>query len=175
MEKYQLDFEQSAELLSLYDIQVPGKVVYTIEDALNTAESVGYPVVAKAVSNKIIHKSDQGAVLLNLKNKDQVTSAAQSIENIMGGFSKQEKEGLLIQKMAEKGFELLVGARQDPGFGPITMVGIGGIYVELFSDAAPGIGILTRQDVERMLENTRQGLFWMVSEGRFMTGRPLYP
>ncbi len=158
MEKYQLDFEQSAELLSQYDIQVPGKVVYTIKDALNTADDMGYPVVVKAVSNKIIHKSDQGAVLLNLKNKDQVASAVQSIKKIMGGFSKEEKEGLLVQKMAEKGFELLVGARQDPGFGPITMVGIGGIFVELFSDASPGIGILTRKDVERMLEHTRAGV-----------------
>ncbi len=59
--------------------------------------------------------------------------------------------------MVDKGFELLVGARQDSGFGPITMVGIGGIFVELFADAAPGIGVLTRQDVARMLTKTRAG------------------
>ncbi|MCG8551829.1 MAG: acetate--CoA ligase family protein, partial [Desulfobacterales bacterium] len=117
----------------------------------------GYPVVVKAVCEKIIHKSDQGAVRLNLKNPDELTRAVKSIDTLMGGFSRKKKEGLLVQKMVDKGFELLVGARQDPGFGPITMVGIGGIFVELFADAAPGIGVLTRQDVARMLTKTRAG------------------
>ncbi len=157
MDKYQLNFEESAKLLSKYNIQSQGKQVYSLEEAVQTAEQLGYPVVVKPVSNKIIHKSDQGMVFLDLKNKDELTSAVQSIQSIMGGFSKEQKEGLLIQEMAEKGFELLVGGKQDPGFGPITMIGIGGIFVELYSDAAMGIGVLSQKDVERMLTNTRAG------------------
>lgn len=157
MKKYPLDFDQSAALLAEYGILPSGKQIYSLEEALKTADDIGYPVVVKAVSEKIIHKSDQGAVRLNLKNSDDVISAVRSIKTLLGDFSRENKEGLLVQKMVDKGFELLVGARQDPGFGPITMVGIGGIFVELFSDAAPGIGILTRQDVERMLKKTRAG------------------
>lgn len=157
MKKYPLDFEQSARLLSKYDIHPSGKQVFCLEDALTSAEDIGYPVVIKAGCEKIIHKSDQGAVQLNLKNPDEVASAVKAIEKLMGGFSMENKEGLIVQKMVEKGFELLVGARQDPEFGPITIVGMGGIYVELFSDAAPGIGIVTRQDVERMLTKTWAG------------------
>lgn len=157
MNRYQMSFEESARLLSNYNILSRGRQVYGLDEALGAADELGYPVVAKAVSDKIIHKSDQGAVRLNLKNRDELTSAVRAIEKIMGGFSKAEEEGLLIQKMAKKGFELLVGAKQDPGFGPITMVGIGGIFVELYSDAAMGIGVLTREDVERMLASTRAG------------------
>ncbi len=97
------------------------------------------------------------AVFLNLEGPEALTSACQELETLMGGFSQKAGEGLLIQKMADNGFELLVGAKQDPGFGPITMVGMGGIFVELFSDAAMGIGVLSRSDVERMLKNTRAG------------------
>ncbi|WP_320043413.1 acetate--CoA ligase family protein [uncultured Desulfobacter sp.] len=157
MNKYPLDFDQSAALLSEYGILPSGKQVYCLEDALKTAEDIGYPVVVKAVCEKIVHKSDQGAVRLNLKNPEELTRAINSIEKLMGGFSRKKKEGLLVQKMVDKGFELLVGARQDPGFGPITMVGLGGIFVELFADAAPGIGVLTRRDVNRMLTKTRAG------------------
>ncbi len=67
MNKYPLDFDQSAALLSEYGILPSGKQVYCLEDALKTAEEIGYPVVVKAVCEQIIHKSDQGAVRLNLK------------------------------------------------------------------------------------------------------------
>ncbi|HCY83720.1 MAG TPA: CoA-binding protein [Desulfobacteraceae bacterium] len=153
----QLNFEESAQLLNQYGINAQGRQVYTVADALAAAADIGYPVVVKPVSKKIIHKSDQGAVFLNLKTDQDLDTACKRIETMMGGFSKADREGLLIQKMADKGFELLVGARQDPGFGPVTMIGIGGIFVELYADAAMGIGVLTRNDVERMLQNTRAG------------------
>lgn len=157
MTQYQLNFEESRELLNRYHIEPMGRQVYSVSQALGAATNLGYPLVVKPVSRKIIHKSDQGAVFLNLKTAGDLESACNSIEKMMGRFSKEEGEGLLIQKMADKGFELLVGAKQDPGFGPVTMVGIGGIFVELYSDAAMGIGVLSRRDVERMLEDTRAG------------------
>ncbi|WP_321491461.1 acetate--CoA ligase family protein [uncultured Desulfobacter sp.] len=157
MKKYQLDFEQSTRILSKYNILPWGKQVYCRKEALEAARDIGYPVVIKTISKKIVHKSDRGGVRLNLKSAEEVASALESMEKLMGGFSRENKEGVLVQKMVEKGFELLVGARQDPGFGPITMVGMGGIYVELFSDVAQAIGVLTPKDVKRMLNNTRAG------------------
>ena len=157
MGKQQIDFEESAALLLKYDIAAEGKQVYSVIDAVTAADEMGYPVVVKPVSKKIIHKSDEGAVFLGIENKDQLETACKTIEGKINGFDRDEKEGLLVQKMAGKGFELLVGAKQDPGFGPVTMIGIGGIFVELYSDAAMGIGVLTRADVENMLTNTRAG------------------
>ncbi len=157
MDKYQLDFEKTAALLNKYNIFPEGRQVYDIEAALSYVDEIGYPVVVKPVSKKIIHKSDEGAVFLNLKDRAQVEAAGLTLEKKINGFSKKDKEGLLVQKMAEKGFELLVGARQDAGFGSVTMIGIGGIYVELYSDAAMGIGVLSKKDVEQMLANTKAG------------------
>lgn len=157
MSKRQLDFEESAALLNRYGVQAVGRQVYSISAAESAADELGYPVVVKPVSEKIIHKSDEGAVFLNIKDKIQLNKACKTIEEKISGFSRENREGLLVQKMAEKGFELLIGAKQDPGFGPVTMIGIGGIFVELYSDAAMGIGVLTKNDVERMLTNTRAG------------------
>jgi len=157
MPAYQMNFNESADLLSNYTIHASGKEVYSISDALGAAWDMGYPAVVKPVSKKIIHKSDEGAVFLNLKSPEELEAACRKLEEKMGGFSQTDREGLLVQKMADKGFELLVGAKQDPGFGPITMIGIGGIFVELYADAAMGIGVLSKKDVERMLENTRAG------------------
>ncbi|MBI9087997.1 MAG: acetate--CoA ligase family protein [Desulfobacterium sp.] len=157
MDKQQINFEESAELLQKYNIQAQGRQVYDTADAVKAADEITYPVVVKPVSKKIIHKSDQGVVFLDIKDPTQLEAACLTIEKKIKGFSREEKEGLLIQKMADKGFELLVGAKQDPGFGPITMIGLGGIFVELYSDAAMGIGVLSVKDVERMLSNTRAG------------------
>ncbi len=157
MTKRQMDFEESAALLSRYTIKADGRQVYSISDAESAADELGYPVVVKPVSEKIIHKSDEGAVFLNIENRRQLKEASTIIEEKINGFSKVNKEGLLVQGMAEKGFELLIGAKQDPGFGPLTMIGIGGILVELYSDAAMGVGVLTKEDVERMLTNTQAG------------------
>ena len=157
MSGYQLTFEQSRTLLTRYDIQAAGRQVYSLAETQTAAQSLGYPVVAKAASSKIIHKSDQGTVFLNLKTPEALETAVNKLQARMGGFSRKDNEGILIQKMADKGFELLVGAKQDPGFGPVTMIGIGGIFVELYADAAMGIGVLSRRDVERMLEETRAG------------------
>jgi len=157
MNKKQMDFEESAALLLQYGIKAEGHQVYSFSEAALRADELGYPVVVKPVSPRIVHKSDEGAVFLNIKNSSQLGEACTTIEKKMNGFSRTDKEGLLLQKMADKGFELLIGARQDPGFGPVTMIGLGGIFVELFADAAMGIGILTPEDVDRMLTRTRAG------------------
>ncbi|MBU1193646.1 MAG: acetate--CoA ligase family protein [Proteobacteria bacterium] len=157
MQKYQLSFKESADLLNQYSIPPAGVQVYSLCEALETAKNLGYPVVVKSDSANIIHKSDEKAVFLNLKTESELEAACLALEKKIGGLSKKNRDGLLIQKMADKGFELLVGGKQDPGFGSITMIGMGGIYVELYADAAMGIGVLSRKDVEHMLANTRAG------------------
>ena len=96
-------------------------------------------------------------VLLDIADRQEAECAYDCIiENATRAGSKQI-DGVLVQKQAKRGFELLVGARQDAVFGPVTMVGYGGRFVELFRDVAPGVGVLTHSDVERMLEQTMAG------------------
>lgn len=157
MAKYLVSFDDSKALLNQFRIDAQGHQVYSLFQAIEVGQTLGFPLVAKPVSSQILHKSDQGMVFLNLNTPEALRAAVSSIESAMGGFSEKNKQGVLIQKMADKGFELLVGAKQDPGFGPVTMIGIGGVFVELYADAAMGIGVLSRQDVEKMLEKTRAG------------------
>lgn len=152
-----MDFCESAAMLGRYGIVALGRQVHSLAEAEEYAAECGYPLVVKAVSPAIVHKSDAGAVFLNIAGKEQLRRALRAVESKVGGFSREQRIGALLQKMAGKGFELLLGAKQDPGFGPVTMVGMGGILVELFEDAAMGIGVLGRRDVERMLTKTRAG------------------
>jgi acyl-CoA synthetase (NDP forming) len=152
-----MDFAESADLLGRYGIEAEGRQVFSLAEAEEVAGQFGYPLVVKPVSPAMVHKSESGLVFLDLRNLRQLRRAVRAIEARLGGFSQADHAGLLVQKMAGKGLELLIGAKQDPSFGPVTMVGMGGIMVELYGDAAMGIGVLGRKDVERMLATTRAG------------------
>jgi acyl-CoA synthetase (NDP forming) len=157
MASRQLGFNESRALLETVGIPVLGRRVSGLDAVLNEATELGYPVVIKAVTPRIIHKTDVGVVFLNIKDEDQLRSSYDAlIENArMAGV--EDLDGILVQKMAEPGFELLIGAKQDPCFGPVTMIGHGGRFVELFRYVAPGVGALERGDVERMLSRTMAG------------------
>ncbi|MCL2791879.1 MAG: acetate--CoA ligase family protein [Spirochaetaceae bacterium] len=157
-DRKQICFSDAKKLLEKYDIKVSGEICSNNIDALSSAaERLGYPVVLKTNSEQIVHKSDIGAVILRIRNKEELEEAVKRIEeNIKkAGYEKQKE--FLLQKMAEPGFEILVGAHQDPIFGPLIIVGSGGKYVELLKDSAPGIGLLTEEDVKEMLSLTKAG------------------
>ncbi len=153
----QIGFEESRRLLEGHGIPILGRVVSTREEAVAAADELGYPLVIKAVTGKIIHKSDVGVVLLNLEDQGALTEAWDLLIENARRAGAEELDGVLVQRMVEPGFELLIGAKQDPCFGPVTMIGHGGRFVELFKDVAPGVGVLTRADVSRMLSRTLAG------------------
>jgi 3-hydroxypropionyl-CoA synthetase (ADP-forming) len=157
MEPTQLGFEQSRTLLDAYDIPVLGRMVRGRDQAVQAAKELGYPVAMKTVSSEIIHKTDMGCVLLNLVDRAAVEAGFDTLMDNVRTAGVNELDGILIQPMVEPGHEVLIGATQDPGFGPMTMIGSGGRYVELMADVAPGIGILEEADVLAMLDRTRAG------------------
>ena len=157
MEPTQLGFEQSRTLLDAYGIPVLGRMVRTPEQAVVAAWDLGFPVAMKTVSSQIIHKTDLGCVLLGLADRPAVEQGfAQLMDNVRAA-GVDEIDGILIQPMVKAGQEILIGATQDPSFGPMTMIGSGGRFVELFADVAPGIGILEERDVRAMLDRTMAG------------------
>jgi acetate---CoA ligase (ADP-forming) len=148
---------ETRTLLSYYDIpMINGDFAKTSHEAQTIAENIGYPVAMKIVSPHILHKSDAGGIVLNLQNAGELLSAYDAMMNqVSKSHQSAQIEGVLIEKMAPKGVEVIVGMKRDPSFGPLMMFGLGGIYVELFKDVAFGIAPLTRADVNRMIDNTK--------------------
>ena len=114
-----------------------GFVAKTREEAMKAAEEAGFPVAVKIESDEILHKSDVGGVKLNLKNADEVGRACDEIlENVKQNAAGAKINGLLVQKMFEPGKELIVGVKSDPQFGPMVLLGLGGVFAEVFKDTA---------------------------------------
>jgi acetyl-CoA synthetase (ADP-forming) len=109
----------------------------TAEAAGEAAARLGFPVVLKAISRDIVHKSDVGAVRLGLGSGDAVATAAREMAAALASEApKARLEGFSVQETVAGGAEIIVGARRDPQFGPVVMVGLGGIAVEILKDVA---------------------------------------
>jgi acyl-CoA synthetase (NDP forming) len=114
---------------------VRGCVVADIEEAIQRADEIGYPLVVKIVSPQIVHKTEVGGVALNIQDARQLReSLAAMRERVARSAPEATIEGFFLQHMAAGSVELLVGARNDPQFGPMVVVGSGGVLVELMKD-----------------------------------------
>ncbi len=116
------------------------------------ARSMGYPVALKILSDSISHKTDVGGVKTGIKN-DQSLSLAydEIIENSRG----HPINGVLVQKMARKGIELIIGGKKDSQFGHVIILGLGGVYVEVFRDISARLCPITGKDVEEMVSELK--------------------
>jgi acetyl coenzyme A synthetase (ADP forming)-like protein len=130
------------------------------DEAVRIAEGIGYPVVLKLVSNDVIHKSDVGGVVLDVASADGVREACASIrENVEKAQPGARIDGFTIEEQV-KGTEIIVGMSRDPSFGPMLMVGMGGVFVEVYKDVAFRLVPLTRSDALEMIgEIKAQPLF----------------
>ena len=130
---------ESKALLAQYQIPVtPIVIANTLEQSVEAADKIGYPVVLKIHSTIITHKSDIGGVKLNLASSEAVVKAFGEIQNAVKSLDSDVIfEGVTVQPMMKlHGTELLLGASYDPQFGPVLAFGAGGTYVELFGDVA---------------------------------------
>jgi acetate---CoA ligase (ADP-forming) len=151
------DFGQA---LAAYGVpRPPSRSAASATLAVQAAEEIGYPVALKLDSPDIQHKSDVGGVVLNLADGPAVRVAFEQIANAARAARPEaDIKGVLVQKMLVGGQEVIVGVRRDPQFGPLALVGSGGVEVELLRDVATGIAPLTQGQAERMLSNTRAGI-----------------
>ncbi len=128
----------------------------TAEQAAAAAREAGFPVAVKLRSTKITHKTDVGGVVLGLRSEDEVIRAFNEMRKSMESAGRgSEMEGVVVQKMLEGGQEVIVGMSQDPLFGPLIMVGLGGVYVELQKDVAFSLHPLTDADPDYMLSQLK--------------------
>ena len=146
-------------MLEAYGIaSVPGDLAGGVEEAVEIAEKAGYPVVLKIVSEDILHKSDSGGIALNINNSDALRV---EYSNLMERIAKNEPNarirGVMVEQMAPKGVEVIVGMRRDPTFGPMMMFGLGGTMVELLKDISFKVAPLTSEDIDEMIDSTLAG------------------
>ena len=149
---------ESKQVLSAYGIPtVETRLAVTPEDAIATAEAIGFPVVLKLHSDTITHKTDVGGVRLNIRNTSEVRSAWEAIEGaVKAKHGPGHFQGVTVQPMVMlKGCELILGSSLDPQFGPVLLFGAGGVLVEVFKDRALGLPPLDPYLARRLMEQTK--------------------
>ena len=157
-------FEHEAkELARSVGIIVPRFVLADPADQkaiVAAGEKLGFPVVLKAVSPDILHKTDAGAVMLNITNSAGLSASITTMKNMIAARAPGATiRWFLIEKMMPQGLELLIGGLRDEQFGPSIAFGLGGIWVEALKDAVFGILPMTREEMLDMIARTRAGMF----------------
>ena len=124
------------KVLAAAGIKVPdGDLARTVDDAAAVAKRIGYPVVLKAQAAALSHKTEAGGVMLNLADEPALRAAWDTMmKSVKRAAPDVTLDGALVEKMSPKGIELMVGAKRDPGWGTVLLLGLGGIWVEALGD-----------------------------------------
>jgi acyl-CoA synthetase (NDP forming) len=147
-----LDVEESTQLMHHFGIPiVESRLVHGADEAASAAQALGFPVVLKAGSPELVHKSDVGGVVLGLADAVAVKAAYTDMERRLGA----DMGGAIVQATVAHGVETIVGVTQDPSFGPLVLFGLGGVTAELLADRALRIVPMTDEDARRLVRSLR--------------------
>lgn len=148
---------ESRQVLQFYKIPLArAELAKNVGGAVNFAKKIGFPVVLKISSPDIIHKTDVGGLLINLRNEEEVRAAFNKImKDVKKKVPKARIHGMLVQKMVEDGREVIVGGKKDPSFGQVLMFGLGGIFVEVFEDVSFRAVPIDRKTAEEMVKEIK--------------------
>jgi len=140
---------QGKAWLAAAGVAVPaGELARSAEEAAAIASRLGYPVVIKAQASELPHKSDVGGVIVGLADEAALRAGWRQLQdNIATHRPGLRLDGVLVEKMGERGLELVVGARRDAGWGPVVLVGLGGIWIEALKDVRLLPADLAEEDI----------------------------
>jgi 3-hydroxypropionyl-CoA synthetase (ADP-forming) len=142
------------EIMISYGIKFPPHVLVTnIDECTQKAIELGFPLAAKVVSNQILHKTEVHGVKTQLRTLDEVLQAFSDIRDRLS--QRYPIKGVLLEKMASPGIELIVGLQNDATFGPIIMLGLGGVYTEILNDVSFRVLPITKQDALEMIQSLK--------------------
>jgi len=161
-----LDELAGKRLLASFGIPVPTSLL--VQDATAAAaacDKLRPPLVLKVVSPDILHKSDAGGVKVGLGNAHEVEEAVRAMMK-RPAIEGARIDGFLLEEMAPAGLEIVVGGLRDPQFGPLVMVGLGGIFVEVLADVSFRICPIARLDAEEMLDELKGAALFRGARGR---------
>ncbi|MQA01260.1 MAG: hypothetical protein GEV07_00545 [Streptosporangiales bacterium] len=162
----QLDEYASTRLIAAYGIPSAGsRRAATPEAAVSALDELGGPVTVKLLSHHVGHKSDIGGVLLDLVDADQVREAARTLLTRASTAELADAE-LLVQRMVDGDLEVIVGTKHDIGFGPVVVVGFGGVLVEVLADSAAAVAPVDLDTARRMLLSLRGSRLFGPVRGR---------
>jgi len=144
-------------VLGAYGIRVPrSALAENLEQALQAAEDLSFPVVMKIASEDIVHKSDVGGVKVGIGSKQALENAyGEMITTVRANCPEASIEGVLLQQMVKGLQEVIVGLSRDPVFGPVVLVGLGGVWVELLRDISLRICPVEKEDAVEMLKELK--------------------
>jgi acetyltransferase len=156
-ERLKVGDAESRQILQAYGIAIPrSELARDPDHAVAIAEEIGYPVVMKIASPDILHKTDIGGVKLNLMSAGDVRDAFDLLMYRANRYMPQaEVWGALVQEMVPQGKEVLIGINRDPQFGPLLVLGLGGIYVEILKDVSFRIAPIARWEAKEMIDELR--------------------
>ena len=159
-----LDEPAAKRILAAYGLTVPRGVTWLPRTALDL-DGIPAPFAAKMICPGLLHKSDAGGVKVGLSDAAEVLAAVRGFESL-ARTSGLRLEGVLVEEMAPPGVELVVGGVIDERFGPVLMLGMGGVYVELFRDTVFRVCPITRRDAETMIDALRGAPLLRGARGR---------
>ena len=148
---------EAKEVLALYGVPVVGeRLTQTADEAAAAAIALGFPVVMKVESPDLPHKTEAGVIRLNLRSEADVRAAYAAVMANAAKVSPPPRiNGVLVQPMVPQGVELVIGARNDPLFGALIVVGLGGVLVEVLKDSALSPAPVTPLEARGMLERLK--------------------
>ncbi len=156
---------ESKQLLTAYGIPVTETIAAsTVEEAIEAAQRIGFPVVLKLLSKTITHKSDIGGVKLNIQTEGDVRKAYNEIQtSVLARKTSSDFDGVSVQPMVSSdGYELILGSSIDPQFGPVILFGAGGVFAEVMKDTVLELPPLNPAIARRMIERTK---IWQALKG----------
>jgi acyl-CoA synthetase (NDP forming) len=148
---------RAKQLLARWGLKIPpSRLVVSLEEALTAAAELGFPLALKAQSSRLPHKSEVGAVALDIRDGASLRTAWSSMRDRLAGERPEVSlDGMLLERMGEPGIEIIIGARNEAGWGPVILVGLGGILTEVLQDVVfipAGVG---RVDIARALRSLK--------------------
>ncbi|UCH57468.1 MAG: acetate--CoA ligase family protein [Candidatus Bathyarchaeota archaeon] len=148
---------EAEAVVEAYGISVPdSRVAQSADAASRYAEELGFPVVLRIVSPDVLHKTDVGGVVLNLRSAEEVRNAFNGILASIARFMPRARiYGVMVYHMAPRGREMIIGMSQDVQFGPLVMFGLGGIYVNFLKDVSFRLAPLSEPEAREMMEETK--------------------
>jgi len=147
--------DEVARLLSCYGLPfIEQRIVTNGEEAGAAAEQIGGEVALKAIAPDLLHKTEAGAVRLHLTGAETVRAAAREMHEVLSSRG-HSPSGFVVQRMAQRGLEMLVGMVHDPQFGPVVACGAGGVQVELLRDVSVRITPLSKEDASDMIRELK--------------------
>ncbi len=169
-QQYEIGEIDAKNMLSAYNFDLPpGKLVTSVDEAINFAEQTGYPLAMKISSPDILHKSDVGGVRIGL---DSASDVADSFELMMLRVKRArpeaELQGVLLEKMVSARQETILGMKKDPQFGPMLMFGLGGVFVEILKDVSFSLAPITESEAYEMIKGTKT--YKLLTGARGQTG-----